>query len=122
MKKNKKKVILIIVGVLLLVGISLGIAYAFFDDLIGPGATVKIDSISNTTDALTFETGGNLSINPNQQNAATPGNNLSATTTAIAKLVANNKTNSASYNYYLYLDITSNNYVYTTGATATPEL
>ncbi|MEG1288434.1 MAG: hypothetical protein RSD29_03700, partial [Bacilli bacterium] len=122
MKNNKKKITLIIIGLFLLIAVALGITYAYFLGIIGPGKTVNIDSISKTTDSLTFDTSGNLSITASKQNFGNGSGNLSATTTGIAKLVANNNTNSASYTYNVGLYITSNGYEYSTGATATPEL
>ncbi|MEG0775800.1 hypothetical protein [Clostridium sp.] len=122
MEKNKRKKVLIGIGVLLLITISLGIAYAFFKGIIGPGAKSNIGTLSRTTDSLTFDTGGDLSIVATQQNFTPTGASLNATTTGSAKLVANNNTNSASFTYNVGIYITNNSYIYTTGATATPEL
>ncbi|MEG0794226.1 MAG: hypothetical protein RSG95_00325 [Bacilli bacterium] len=121
-KEKKKSTFYMVVGVLLLIVISVGITYAFFKGLIGPGARSNIGTLSKTTDSLTFETGGDLSVVATQQNFIPTGASLNATTTGSAKLIANNNTNTASYTYNIGLDIKTNNYIYTTGATATPEL
>ena len=56
----------------------------------------------------------NLSLNINQFNFASGAGNLTDNVTATASLKANSTKNTATYNYYVYFQIESNDYVYTT--------
>ena len=76
---------------------------------------------ANTVDTLTFETGSSLAFTADQDTFANGKASLSDTTFAKAILTANNKTNSATNNYNLYLNISDNNFTYTQD-TNTPEL
>lgn len=72
---------------------------------------IKINA--NTVDTFTFETGSAISLNINQENFASGAGNQSGTTFAKAMLTANNKTNTASEHYYMYLNISENTFTYT---------
>ena len=118
-KKNKK--ILIIIGVLLI--LTIGVTLAYFQGQIGAGATANVTVTTKTTDVLTFSKGNDISITATQANFGSGAGNRTGSTTATATLLANNDTNSASQTYNVYLFITKNIFVYTTGpVTNTPEL
>ena len=119
--ENKKKNVLLIVTVAFLLVVVFGAAYAYFQAQTGLGASANINVTANTTDSLKFEVGKDLSINITQANFALGAGNQSDSTTAKATLIANNKTNIARYNYYLYLQINKNEFVYTTEE-QTPEI
>ena len=113
-----------IIGIVSLVAIALTVVtatYAFFQAQVGDPAAVDISVNANTVDTFTFSVGDPISINLNQENFATGTGNQTSTTTASAMLTANNKTNSATEAYYMYLKITDNTYTYSIGED-TPEI
>jgi len=112
--KNKRKNALLVITLFTLIVLVFGATYAYFQAQTGLGASANINVTANTTDSLKFETGKDLSLNVTQANFGEGAGNISDATTAKATLIANNKTNIASYNYYLYLQINKNEFVYTT--------
>ena len=87
----------------------------------GEGKSTDIKINASTVDTLTFETGSAISLNLNQDNFASGKGNQTGTTFAKAMLSANNKTNTATKNYYMYLNISNNTFTYTQNEN-TPEL
>ena len=75
---------------------------------------------SDETDNLKFEIGGPLSINATPTTLPENGENLVDTTTATAKLLANETNNTAEYNYWVYFTISNNTFIYSDGST--PEI
>ena len=110
--KNKKTKIISIVSLIALALTVIGATYAYFQAQTGEGSSTDIKINANTIDVFTFETGTAIGINLNKDNFASGKGNQSGTTYAKAMLTANNKTNSATEHYYLYLNIKSNTFVY----------
>ena len=110
--ENKKTKIISIVSLIALAITLIASTYAYFAAQTGEGAATDIKINANTTDVFTFETGSAISISLNQDNFASGTGNQSGTTYAKAMLTANNKTNTATEHYYLYLNIKSNSFVY----------
>ena len=110
--ENKKTKIISIVSLIALAITLITATYAYFAAQTGEGASTDIKINANTTDVFTFETGSAISISLNQDNFASGTGNQSGTTYAKAMLTANNKTNTATEHYYLYLNIKSNSFVY----------
>ena len=110
--ENKKTKIISIVSLIALAITLITATYAYFAAQTGEGASTDIKINANTTDVFTFETGSAISISLNQENFANGTGNQSGTTYAKAMLTANNKTNTATEHYYLYLNIKSNTFVY----------
>ena len=110
--ENKKTKIISIVSLIALAITLITANYAYFAAQTGEGAATDIKINANTTDVFTFETGSAISISLNQDNFASGTGNQSGTTYAKAMLTANNKTNTATEHYYLYLNIKSNSFVY----------
>ena len=110
--ENKKTKIIRIVSLIALAITLIASTYAYFAAQTGEGAATDIKINANTTDVFTFETGSAISISLNQDNFASGTGNQSGTTYAKAMLTANNKTNTATEHYYLYLNIKSNSFVY----------
>ena len=110
--ENKKTKIISIVSLIALAITLITATYAYFAAQTGEGAATDIKINANTTDVFTFETGSAISISLNQDNFASGTGNQSGTTYAKAMLTANNKTNTATEHYYLYLNIKSNSFVY----------
>ncbi len=121
MEKKKKTLVLSIIAIATLLIVVVGATYAYFVAQGGASANTNVNVQTNTTDNLSFEVGEPISLNINQDNFYQGAGNQAGSTTASATLTANNATNSATANYYLYLDITSNDFEYTVD-TNTPEL
>ena len=113
--KNEKKVLwLSFLGVLTFITVVVGATYAYFQAQGGGSGNTNVKVQTATTDHLSFQIGGSISITANQEDFGQDMPNKSGSTTASATLTANNATNNATRNYYVYLDITSNNFEYTT--------
>ena len=114
-KENKKKVtILTIIAVVVLLLVVVGATYAYFQAQGGGSGNTNINIQTSTTDNLSFQVGSAISLTANQEDFGQGAGNKSGETFARATLTANNATNNATRNYYVYLDITSNNFEYTT--------
>ena len=119
--KNKKNLIFMVIAAITLAAVVLGATYAYFIAQGGSSANTNVNVQTNTTDNLSFEVGNPITLNVTQDNFYQGAGNQAGSTTASATLIANNATNSATANYYLYLDITNNDFEYTVD-TNTPEL
>lgn len=121
MDRKKKNLIFMTIAAITLVVAVLGATYAFFVAQGGGSSNTNIDVQTNTTDNLSFSVGDPITLNVTQANFAEGAGNQSDSTTASATLTANNATNNATRNYYLYFDISNNNFIYTVDED-TPEL
>ena len=119
--ENKKTKIISMIAIVALVLTVITATYAYFQAQTGEGSQTDVKINANTVDTLSFETGSSLAFTADQDTFAKGKASLSDTTFAKAILTANNKTNSATNNYNLYLNIADNNFTYTQG-TNTPEL
>ena len=114
-KPNEKKVLaLSFLGVLTFIAVVVGATYAYFTAQGGGTGNINVNATTNTTDNLSFQVGNAISLTANQEDFASGMGNKSGSTTAKAILTANNATNTATRNYYVYLNITSNDFEYTT--------
>ena len=122
MKNNKNKaIILTIITVTALVILVVGATYAYFQAQVGDPAVADIKVNANTVDTFTFSSGSAISFSINQDNFASGKGNQTGSTYASAMLTANNKTNTATEHYYLYLNIESNTFTYSINE-STPEI
>ena len=121
MEKKNKTLVLSIVAIATLLIVVVGATYAYFIAQGGASANTNVNVQTNTTDNLSFSVGEEINITATQDNFAQGLGNQAGSTTASATLTANNATNTATRNYYLYLNITSNDFVYTVDSD-TPEL
>ena len=119
MEKKKVKLFsaIALVALALLV---VGATYAYFQNQYGSASNADVKVTTYTTDVLTFETGDAINISADQEKFAQGKGNQTGSTFARATLQANNKTNTATANYYMYLNIENNTFTYTN--TGTPEL
>ena len=110
---NKKKTyITIAVAALVL---TIGVTFAYFIAQTGAGAKANANITADTVDDLKFSVSKEgLSLSANQFNFAQGQGNLYDSVTATALLKANSTKKTATYNYYVYFQIESNNYIYTT--------
>ncbi len=105
MKENKKTVILSAIGVLTLLLIIIGAAYAYFAADLGGGTNANINASTGTTDSLTFDAGDPIRIHATLENFAEGMESLKGSTTATATLKANNTTNQATSKYNIFFVI-----------------
>ena len=117
----KKQIILSIIAIVTLAILVIGASFAYFaaqgDTSAQTSATVK----TYTVDVFSFETGDPISFSLNQENFASGVGNQTGSTFAKAILTANNKTNTATDHYNLYLNISENTFTYTQNEN-TPEI
>ena len=118
--EKKKTVIYSIVALVALALLVVGATYAYFQNQYGSASNADVNVTTYTTDVLTFETGDAINISADQETFAEGKGNRTGSTFARATLQANNKTNTATANYYMYLNIENNTFTYTN--TGTPEL
>ena len=116
MEKSKKQaLILSIIAVVTLIALVVGATYAYFKAQGGTGSSTDVKVTTYTTDMLTFTTGSAISLYADQSSFGQEKGSLSGETFAKATLVANNKTNEATDNYYVYFNIENNTFKYTLG-------
>ena len=118
---EKKKVKLFsAIALVALAMLVVGATYAYFQSQYGASSNANVKVTTYTTDMLTFETGSNINITAGQDDFASGKGNKTGQTFARATLQANNKTNTATGKYNVYLNIENNTFTYTN--TGTPEL
>ena len=110
--ENKKMKIISIASIIALALTLVTATYAYFMAQTGEGKSTDIKINANTIDTFTFEAGSALNLNLNQDNFASGKGNQTGTTFAKAMLTANNKTNTATEHYYMYLNISNNTFTY----------
>ena len=119
--ENQKTKIISIASIIALALTLVTATFAYFMAQTGEGKSTDIKINASTVDTFTFEAGSAISLNLNQDNFASGKGNQTGTTFAKAMLTANNKTNTATEHYYLYLNISENTFTYTQDAN-TPEI
>ena len=119
--ENKKTKIISIASIIALALTLVTATYAYFMAQTGEGKSTDIKINASTVDTFTFEAGSALNLSLNQENFASGKGNQTGTTFAKAMLTANNKTNTATEHYYVYLNISENTFTYTQNEN-TPEI
>ena len=119
--EKKKPIILSVIALLALVALVVGATFAYFQAQVGEGKSADVVVKSYTVDTFTFSTGSQISLNLDQENFASGQGNITGSTYASATLTANNKTNTATEHYYLYLNIENNTFTYSINEN-TPEI
>ena len=117
LNKNKKIILTVIAVLILCVGSTLAYIIAQLQDEARGNASVTSDAV----DILKFDVDKDINLNPTQFNVTEGGDNLQDSAVGSAILRANSTDNNATYNYYVYFQINSNNYIYTTPE-QTPEI
>ncbi len=118
MRKEKIKLGVLAVAILMLV---VSVSYAFFIAFLGSNADTNFDIASEVSEALIFTPGEPLNMNASILNFSKEDSSLSESTTSTATLRASSEAGSATDEYYIYYNITSNDFEYTVDAN-TPEL
>ena len=121
MENKKQAIILSVVAIVTLLSLILGATYAYFQASGNSGSSTNVNVTTYTSDLLTFEIGDDIAVYADQTSFASGKGNATGSTYAKATLVANNKTNEATKNYYVYLNISENTFTYTQDEN-TPEL
>ena len=119
--ESKKKNIISIIALLALGILLIASTYAYLQGQTGEGSQTDVKITANTVDTLTFETGSDLTFKATQDNFAPGKESIVRSIYAKAMLSANNKTNTATDSYNVYLNIVENNFIYTQDSN-TPEL
>ena len=119
--QNKKQIILSIITVVTLAILVIGASFAYFAAQGNTSAQTSATVKTYTVDVFSFETGDQVSFSLNQENFASGKGNQTGSTFAKAILTANNKTNTATDHYNLYLNISENTFTYTQNEN-TPEI
>ena len=119
--ENRKTKIISVVAVVALALTVITATYAYFQAQVGDPAVADIKVNVNTVDTFTFSSGSAISFSINQDNFASGKGNQTGSTYASATLTANNKTNTATEHYYLYLNIENNTFTYSINE-STPEI
>ena len=109
---NKKNTIITIIAIVSLLIMLVSATYAFFQAQGGDTVTRNVNVLTHTVDTLSFSVSNDISIEADQFNFTRGGNNLSSEATATAVLTPNSKTGTATDNYFVYLDITDNEFEY----------
>ena len=121
MENKKQAIILSVVAIVALLSLILGATYAYFRASGNSGSSTNVNVTTYTSDLLTFEIGNDIAVYADQTSFASGKGNATGSTFAKAILTANNKTNEATKNYYVYLNISENTFTYTQNE-STPEL
>ena len=121
MENKKQAIILSVVAIVALLSLILGATFAYFRASGNSGSSTNVNVTTYTSDLLTFEIGDDIAVYANQTSFASGKGNATGSTFAKAILTANNKTNEATKNYYVYLNISENTFTYTQNE-STPEL
>ena len=121
MENKRQAIILSVVAIVALLSLILGATYAYFQASGNSGSSTNVNVTTYTSDLLTFEIGDDIAVYADQTSFASGKGNATGSTYAKATLVANNKTNEATKNYYVYLNISENTFTYTQNE-STPEL
>ena len=110
--ENQKTKIISIASIIALALTLVTATFAYFIAQTGEGKSTDIKINASTVDTFTFEAGSALNLSLNQENFASGKGNQTGTTFAKAMLTANNKTNTATEHYYMYLNISNNTFTY----------
>ena len=121
MKNKKQAIILSVIASIALLVLIVGATYAYFQASGGTGTNTDVRVTTYTTDVFNFEVGNDISIYADATSFASGKGNAVGSTFAKAILTANNKTNTVTEHYYLYLNISNNTFIYTQNE-STPEL
>ena len=120
-KSKKNAIVFSIIAIVTLITLVVGATYAYFQAQGETGTSANLRVTTYTTDVFNFEVGNDISIYADATSFASGKGNASGSTFAKAILTANNKTNTSTMNYYLYLNISNNTFTYTQNEN-TPEL
>lgn len=120
-KNNKVLYFLSVLIIGLVLVLLVRIAYAYLTADIREGMSGNIDLTSDVVDEFKFIEGEPLKIDATSTTLGEGGNNLVSVSKPKVTLKANSTNNSARKEYYVYLNIPENTFIYTT-QNSTPEI
>ena len=118
-KNNKLLHILSILIIVTFIILLSRITFAYLAPSINE-AFGNVTTTSDTVDDFKLELGIPLTVNATPTTLPENGSNLVTTSVQTAKLKANSTNDFATFNYYVYLELTNNTFVYSDGST--PEI
>lgn len=124
--ENKNSIVLTIIAVATLIVAVVGATYAFFQAQGGTAVSKDVKVTTGTAGMTTFSIANAISIEANQTNFASGKGDLTSSTTGTASFTAPSQVGTAldaadlKSCYTVTVNISSNNFVYTSGST--PEL
>ena len=121
MDNRKNTILLTVIAVATLLVAVVGATFAFFTAQGGEDVTKNINVTTDTSDSATF-TLEPISIKATQTNFAQGEGDQTATSTGTASFTANSTDETSEFCYTLTINVASNDFVYTTAPTNTPEL
>ena len=113
-KIDRNKLEILIIGIATILIAVFSVSYAYFEHQLSGSVNENVDITTDRADVLNFNVNKEISLGINQFNFGVGAGNLSDSAVATATLLANNTNNTASYTYYVYFKINSNDYIYTT--------
>ncbi len=121
MENRKNTILLTVIAVATLLVAVVGATFAYFTAQGGGDVTKNLNVVTDTSDSATF-TLEPISITANQTNFAQGQGDQSKTATGTASFTANSTDETSEFCYTLTISVASNDFVYTTAPTNTPEL
>ncbi len=121
MENRKNTILLTVIAVATLLVAVVGATFAYFTAQGGSTAQTPVNVQTAQTSNGSFVTNGSITINANQENFYQGAGNQTSTATATVTYTASS-TAASDFCYTVGLQVTSNNFEYTTAPTNTPEL
>ena len=121
MENRKNTILLTVIAVATLLVAVVGATFAYFTAQGGTSAQTPVNVQTAQTSNGSFVTNGQISINATQENFYQGAGNQTSTATAKVTYTASS-TAASDFCYTVGLQVTANNFVYTTDPTNTPEL
>ena len=121
MENRKNTILLTVIAVATLLVAVVGATFAYFTAQGGSSVQTPVNVNTAQTSNGSFVTNGSITINANQENFYEGAGNQTSTATATVTYTASS-TAASNFCYTVGLQVTANNFVYTTAPTNTPEL
>ncbi len=121
MENRKNTILLTVIAVATLLVAVVGATFAYFTAQGGQGVQTPVKVTTSNTSNGSFVTNGTISITANQENFGEDMGDQTGRATATVTYTASD-TAASNFCYTVGLQVTSNNFIYTTDPTNTPEL
>ena len=121
MENRKNTILLTVIAVATLLVAVVGATFAYFTAQGGSSVQTPVNVTTASTSNGSFQTSGAITINATQENFGQDDGDQTGQATGTVTYTASS-TAASDFCYTVTLDITANNFVYTTDPTNTPEL
>ena len=121
MENRKNTILLTVIAVATLLVAVVGATFAYFTAQGGTSVQTPVNVTTASTSNGSFQTSGAITINATQENFGQDDGDQTGQATGTVTYTASS-TAASDFCYTVTLDITANNFVYTTDPTNTPEL